>query len=95
MTDLIAKAAMDKRIYEILNPAVEGMGFEIVRLRLMGGNTPLLQIMVQKPDGTMEVDGCAEISTAVSVLMDVEDPIIEAYTLEISSPGIDRPLTRI
>ena len=95
MTDLIAKAAMDKRIYETLNPAVEGMGFEIVRLRLMGGNTPLLQIMVQKPDGTMEVDGCAEISTAVSALMDVEDPIIEAYTLEISSPGIDRPLTRM
>ena len=95
MTDLIAKAAMDKRIYEILNPAIEGMGFEIVRLRLMGGNTPLLQIMAQKPDGTMEVDGCAEISTAVSALMDVEDPIIEAYTLEISSPGIDRPLTRL
>ena len=95
MTDLIAKAAMDKSIYEILNPAVEGMGFEIVRLRLMGGNTPLLQIMAQKPDGTMEVNGCAEISTAVSALMDVEDPIIEAYTLEISSPGIDRPLTRV
>ena len=95
MTDLIAKAAMDKRMYEILNPAIEGMGFEIVRLRLMGANTPLLQIMVQKPDGTMEVDACAEISTAVSALMDVEDPIIEAYTLEISSPGIDRPLTRI
>ena len=51
--------------------------------------------MAQKPDGTMEVDGCAEISTAVSALMDVEDPIIEAYTLEVSSPGIDRPLTRI
>jgi ribosome maturation factor RimP len=51
--------------------------------------------MAQKPDGTMEVDSCAEISTAVSALMDVEDPIIEAYTLEVSSPGIDRPLTRL
>jgi len=61
----------------------------------MTGNTPTLQIMAQKPDGTMEVDSCAEISTAVSALMDVEDPIIEAYTLEVSSPGIDRPLTRL
>ena len=51
--------------------------------------------MAQKPDGTMEVDSCAQISTAVSALMDVEDPIIEAYTLEVSSPGIDRPLTRL
>jgi len=95
MTDLIAKAAMDQRLFKILNPMIEGLGYEIVRLRLMTGNTPILQIMAQKPDGTMEVDGCAEISTAVSALMDVEDPIIEAYTLEVSSPGIDRPLTRL
>ena len=95
MTDLIAKAAMDQRLFKILNPMIEGLGYEIVRLRLMTGNTPILQIMAQKSDGTMEVDGCAEISTAVSALMDVEDPIIEAYTLEVSSPGIDRPLTRL
>ena len=82
MTDLIAKAAMDQRLLKILNPMIEGLGYEVVRLRLMSGNTPTLQIMAQKPDGTMEVDGCAEISTAVSALMDVEDPIIEAYTLE-------------
>ena len=95
MTDLIAKAAMDQRLLKILNPMIEGLGYEVVRLRLMSGNTPTLQIMAQKPDGTMEVGGCAEISTAVSALMDVEDPIIEAYTLEVSSPGIDRPLTRL
>ena len=95
MTDLIAKAATDKRLFDILSPMIEGLGYEIVRLRLMTGNTPTLQIMAQKPDGTMEVDSCAEISTAVSALMDVEDPIIEAYTLEVSSPGIDRPLTRL
>ena len=95
MTDLIAKAAMDQRLLKILNPMIEGLGYEVVRLRLMSGNIPTLQIMAQKPDGTMEVDGCAEISTAVSALMDVEDPIIEAYTLEVSSPGIDRPLTRL
>ena len=86
MTDLIAKAAMDQRLLKILNPMIEGLGYEVVRLRLMSGNIPTLQIMAQKPDGTMEVDGCAEISTAVSALMDVEDPIIEAYTLEVSSP---------
>ena len=81
MTDLIAKAAMDQRLLTILNPMIEGLGYEVVRLRLMSGNTPTLQIMAQKPDGTMEVDGCAEISTAVSALMDVEDPIIEALSL--------------
>lgn len=95
MTDLIAKAAMDKSLFDFLNPVVEGLGYEIVRLRLMSGNTPLLQIMAQKPDGTMEVDCCAEISTAVSAVLDVEDPIIDTYTLEVSSPGIDRPLTRL
>lgn len=95
MTDLIAKAAMDKSLFDFLNPVVEGLGYEIVRLRLMSANTPLLQIMAQKPDGTMDVDCCAKISTAVSAVMDVEDPIIDAYTLEVSSPGIDRPLTRL
>lgn len=95
MADMIAKAAMDQRIREIIEPTVEGMGFEIVRIRLQGGNTPLLQIMAQKPDGTIEVDDCAQISTAVSAVLDVEDPILDAYTLEVSSPGIDRPLTRL
>ena len=92
---MIAKAAMDRRIYEIINPTISGMGYEIVRIRLMGGNTPILQVMAQKPDGTIEVNDCAEISTMISALMDVEDPIIDAYTLEVSSPGIDRPLTRL
>ena len=93
-SDLIAKSAMDQRLAEILTPAIEGMGFELVRIRLMGGKTPLLQIMAERPDGTIEVDDCAEISTAVSALLDVEDPITDNYTLEVSSPGIDRPLTR-
>ena len=93
-SDLIAKSAMDQRLAEILTPAIEGMGFELVRIRLMGGKTPLLQIMAERPDGTIEVDDCAEISTAVGALLDVEDPITDNYTLEVSSPGIDRPLTR-
>jgi ribosome maturation factor RimP len=61
----------------------------------MGGNTPILQVMADKPDGGIEVDDCAEISTMLSATLDVEDPILDAYTLEVSSPGIDRPLTRL
>jgi len=92
---LIAKTAMDQRIAEIVNPVIEDMGFELVRIRLMGGQTKTLQIMADKPNGGIEVDDCADISTAISAVMDVEDPITDAYTLEVSSPGIDRPLTRL
>ena len=92
---LIAKTAMDQRIAEIINPVIEDMGFELVRIRLMGGQTKTLQIMADRPTGGIEVDDCADISTAVSAIMDVEDPITDPYTLEVSSPGIDRPLTRL
>ncbi len=95
MNDLIAKAAIDRRLAEIVQPVIEGLGFELVRLRLMGGKTATLQIMAERPEGGIEVDECAEISTAVSAVMDVEDPIEDNYTLEVSSPGIDRPLTRL
>ena len=95
MNDLIAKAAIDRRIAEIITPVVEDMGFEIVRIRLMTGKESILQVMAQGPDGNIEVDACAKISTAISATMDVEDPILDAYTLEVSSPGIDRPLTRL
>ncbi len=93
--DLIAKAAIDRRMAEIITPVIEDMGYELVRVRLMGGKTHTLQIMADKPEGGIEVDDCALISTAVSAVLDVEDPIIDAYTLEVSSPGIDRPLTRL
>ena len=95
MNDLVAKAAIDRRIAGIITPVVEGMGFELVRVRLMGGKTKTLQIMAERPEGGIEVDECARISTAVSATMDVEDPLDDAYTLEVSSPGIDRPLTRL
>ena len=95
MSDLIAKASIDRRIAEIITPVIEDMGFELVRVRLMGGNTKTLQIMAERPDGGIEVDQCAAISTAVSATLDVEDPLEDAYTLEVSSPGIDRPLTRL
>ena len=93
--DLIAKTAIDRRLAEIVQPVIQDMGFELVRLRLMGGQTKTLQIMAERPEGGIEVDECAAISTAVSATLDVEDPVSEAYMLEVSSPGIDRPLTRL
>ena len=93
--DLIAKAAIDRRMAEIITPVIEDMGFELVRVRLMSGKSTTLQIMADKPEGGIEVDDCAEISQAVGAVLDVEDPILDEYTLEVSSPGIDRPLTRL
>ncbi|AJE44971.1 ribosome maturation factor RimP [Celeribacter indicus] len=96
MSDLIAKTAIDRRMAEIVGPVIEGMGFELVRVRLMSSTkSKTLQIMAERPEGGIEVDECAEISTAVSAILDVEDPIEDEYTLEVSSPGIDRPLTRL
>ncbi len=95
MTDLIAKTAIDRRLAEIVTPAIEDLGFELVRIRLMSGKTRTLQIMADRPEGGIEVEDCAKISTAVSAILDVEDPIEDNYILEVSSPGIDRPLTRL
>ena len=95
MSDLIAKTSMDQRLAAIVTPVIEGLGFELVRLRLMSGKTRTLQIMADRAQGGIEVQDCADISTAVSAVLDVEDPLEDAYTLEVSSPGIDRPLTRL
>ena len=95
MSDLIAKAAIDRRLAEIAQPVIEGMGYELVRVRLLTGKQDILQIMAEKPEGGIEVDDLGEISTALSAVMDVEDPITGEYNLEVSSPGIDRPLTRL
>ncbi len=88
MTDLL------RRIEDIVAPTVVGMGFELVRVAMSrGGGT--LQIMIEPADGRpMDVEDCANVSRALSAVLDVEDPIPAAYTLEVSSPGIDRPLTR-
>jgi len=90
MSELIARAAMDRRITEIISPVVEDLGYEIVRVRLMTGKESILQIMAQKPDGSIEVDDCATISTAVSALLDVEDPILDAYTLEVMVVAVSK-----
>lgn len=95
MSDLIAKTAIDRRLAEIIAPVIEDLGFELVRIRLQGGKTATLQIMADRPEGGINVDDCADISTAVSAVLDVEDPLEDAYHLEVSSPGIDRPLTRL
>ncbi len=80
----------------IIAPTVAAMGYEIVRVQLSGGRRPVLQVMAERVDGAaMTVDDCADISRTVSALLDVEDPISGAYHLEVSSPGIDRPLTRL
>ena len=83
------------RVREAIEPSLVAMGFDLVRVRLTGGQRPVLQVMAERPDGSMTVDDCAEVSRAVSAILDVEDPITGAYTLEVSSPGIDRPLVRL
>ena len=95
MSDLIAKTAIDRRLAALVTPAIEALGFELVRIRLMGGKTRILQVMADRPDGGIIVEDCAKISTAISAILDVEDPLDDQYVLEVSSPGIDRPLTRL
>ena len=90
------KTAEDRRLLELLDPVAEAAGYEIVRLRLMGGEEARrLQIMAETPEGDMVVEDCARLSRAISEIMDAADPIAGEYTLEVSSPGIDRPLTRL
>ena len=83
-----------RRIEDIVAPTIVGMGYELVRVAMSrGGGT--LQIMIEPADGrAMDVEGCATVARALSAVLDVEDPIPSSYTLEVSSPGIDRPLTR-
>lgn len=86
---------LPRRIECLLGPSLEAMGYEIVRVHLSGGRNPTVQVMAERVDRTpMTVDDCAAISRNASALLDVEDPVAGAYTLEVSSPGIDRPLVR-
>jgi ribosome maturation factor RimP len=91
------KTAEDQGLLELLDPVAEAAGYEIVRIRLMGGeHARRLQIMAERPsDGDMNVEDCARLSRAISEVMDAADPITGEYTLEVSSPGVDRPLTRL
>lgn len=90
-----ALSELELRILDMIEPVAKGLGFDIVRVRVMGSRTPTLQIMAEKPDGTMDVEDCRKLSRAVEPVLDAEDPIAGEYALEMSSPGIDRPLTRV
>lgn len=84
------------KVERIITPSLEAMGYRLVRVKYIGATQPVLQIMAERSaDGSMTVDDCAEVSRAVSALLDVEDPIAGPYNLEVSSPGLDRPLVRL
>ena len=79
----------------VFEPVIEKAGFKLVRLRMMGGAAKTLQVMAERPDGSMDVEGCATLSHALLDFIEAENPIEGEYEIEVSSPGIDRPLTRL
>ncbi|WP_281977754.1 ribosome maturation factor RimP [Pseudorhizobium flavum] len=91
---IIIETGLDLRVAEIIEPVIASMDYRLVRVRLMNQNGLTLQVMAERNDGTMTVEDCETISTAISPVLDVEDPIDKAYHLEVSSPGIDRPMVR-
>jgi len=93
---LRGKTAEDLTLLELVDPVAEAAGYGVVRLRLIGGDRQRrLQIMAERPDGTMPVEDCARLARAISQVLDAADPIRGDYVLEVSSPGLDRPLTRL
>ncbi len=91
---LIVEQGAAARVAAIAEPTIEGLGFRLVRVRISGLAGCTLQIMAERPDGTMTIDDCEALSRVLSPVLDVADPIEHAYRLEISSPGLDRPLVR-
>lgn len=91
---LVTETGIDARVATLIEPVLNSEGFRLVRVRLSGQNGATLQVMAERADGTMTVEDCETLSRMVSPILDVEDPIDRAYHLEVSSPGIDRPLVR-
>jgi ribosome maturation factor RimP len=91
---IIRESGVDARVAMIVEPVLRAIDFRLVRVRLSGQHGLTLQIMAEREDGTMTVEDCETVSRALSPVLDVEDPIEKAYHLEVSSPGIDRPLVR-
>lgn len=91
---IFEETGMDARITSMIAPAAAQLGFRLVRVRVSAQNGQTLQIMAERPDGTMTVADCEALSRAISPIMDVEDPLSGNYYLEVSSPGIDRPMVR-
>ncbi|MEO0411104.1 MAG: ribosome maturation factor RimP [Pseudomonadota bacterium] len=85
---------MTDRLWTLIEPAAEALGYQLVRVSFGGGSRAILQIMAERPDGTFAIEDCEALSRDISAVLDVEDPIAEEYVLEVSSPGIDRPLVR-
>jgi ribosome maturation factor RimP len=90
----IVESGAAARVAELIEPALSGSGFRLVRVAVSGREGKTLQIMAERPDGTLTIADCEAISKEISPLLDVHDPIAGAYHLEVSSPGIDRPLVR-
>jgi ribosome maturation factor RimP len=91
---LVVEPGLAARVSAIAEPVLQGMGYRLVRIRVSGEAGCTVQIMAERPDGTMLIEDCEAVSRALSPVLDVADPIERAYRLEISSPGIDRPLVR-
>ena len=92
---LITEPGLPARVAAIAEPVLEGLGYRLVRVRVSSADGCTVQIMAERPDGTMAVEDCETVSRALSPVLDMADPIDRAYRLEISSPGIDRPLVRL
>ncbi len=91
---VVRETGLAARVAAIVEPAIEGLGYRLVRVKISGQNGCTVQIMAERPDGTFTIDDCEAISRDVSPVLDVDDPVKTAYHLEVSSPGIDRPLVR-
>ncbi|PDT09307.1 MULTISPECIES: ribosome maturation factor RimP [unclassified Rhizobium] len=91
---LITETGLDQRLADIIEPVLIGMGFRLIRVRMLNQNGMTMQVMAERNDGTMTVQDCEEVSMAISPVLDVEDPVDKEYHLEVSSPGIDRPMVR-
>ncbi|KQP42650.1 ribosome maturation protein RimP [Methylobacterium sp. Leaf104] len=91
---LITETGVAARVVQVIEGSIQGLGYRVVRVKVTSANGCTVQIMAERPDGTMTVDDCEAVSRAISPLLDLDDPIGKPYYLEISSPGIDRPLVR-
>src|SRR6202012_2600694 len=91
---LVVEPGAAARVSAVAGPVLQGMGYRLVRIKISGEAGCTVQIMAERPDGTMLIEDCEAISKALSPVLDIADPIQSAYRLEISSPGIDRPLVR-
>src|SRR4029077_11111839 len=91
---LVVEPGMAARVLTVAGPVLQGMGYRLVRIKISAESGCTVQIMAERPDGSMQIEDCEAISRALSPVLDVEDLIDRTYRLEISSPGIDRPLVR-